>query len=203
MPKRDAGYFVFPAKGGQQRADYQVSTHQMPGTNDEQFLQNAVTLTSTATVQGKQVQVAVSITNDKTGHAVPTDSPLRHLLLVVKATDANGRPLSQQAGPTLPNWAGNYAGAPGTYYAKILRDKWTDETPTAAYWRDIELVEDTRIMPLASAVSDYTFQAPKGAAMVTVQLIYRRAYQDVINWKDWPDTDVVMEQMTLTAPPAP
>lgn len=197
MPKGDAGYFVFPTKGGQQRGDYQVSTHQMPGTNDEQFLQNAVTMTGTATVQGKQLQVIVAITNDKTGHAVPTDSPLRHLLLVVKVTDANGRPLAQQAGPILPNWAGNYAGAPGAYYAKVLRDKWTDEAPTAAYWRDIELVEDTRIMPLATATSDYTFQAPKGAATVAVQLIYRRAYQDVINWKDWPDTDVMMEQLTI------
>lgn len=203
MPKGDAGYFVFPAKGGQQRDSYQVSTHQMPGTNDEQFLQNAVTMTSTATVQGKQLQVAVSITNDKTGHAVPTDSPLRHLLLVVKATDANGRPLVLQAGPTLPRWAGAVAGAPGAYYAKILRDKWTGEAPTASYWRDIELVEDTRIMPLASALSDYTFQAPKGVATVEVQLLYRRAYQDVINWKDWPDTDVIMEQMTMTVAPQP
>lgn len=199
MPPSDNSYFVFPAKGGQQREHYTVSNHRMPGGSDEQLLQNAVTMTGNAQMADGALQVVVNITNDQTGHSVPTDSPLRHLLLVVQAKDANGRPLRLQQGTTLPNWAGNYAGQPGAYFAKILRDKSSGETPTSAYWREIELVEDTRIAALATAQNSYTFQAPlKGAASVEVRLIYRRAYQQVMEWKDWPDADIVMEQMTLS-----
>ncbi len=199
MPTLDSDYFVFPEKGGQQRDYYAVRNHRMPGTNDEQLLQNAVTMTGTVQMVSGGLRVVVSITNDQTGHSVPTDSPLRHLLLVVTAKDSNGRPLRLQGGETLPGWAGNYAGQPGRYFAKLLRDKSSGESPTAAYWREIELVEDTRIAALATDLSEYTFAAPAGrAATVEVNLIYRRAYQQLIDWKDWPDTDIVMEQMTLT-----
>lgn len=199
MPSTGAGYFAFPEKGGQVRANYQVSNHKMPGTNDEEFLRNAVTMSSTATLRGDQLQVNVTITNDKTGHSVPTDSPLRHLLLVVTATDAAGNELTLQAGPLLPAWAGNYAEMPGQYYAKVLRDKWTGEVPTGAYWREIELVEDTRIKALATAESAYRFQAlPNQQSTVEIQLIYRRAYQQLIDWKSWPDQDVIMAQQSIT-----
>lgn len=199
MPTLESKHFVFPEKGGQERDYYAVRNHRMPGTNDEQLLQNAVTMTGTVQMAGGKVQVGVSITNDQTGHSVPTDSPLRHLLLIVEAKDSNGRPLRLQGGETLPDWAGNYAGQPGRYFAKVLRDKSSGETPTAAYWREIELVEDTRIAALATDRSEYTFAVPAGqAATVEVRLIYRRAYQQLIDWKDWPDTDIVMERMTLS-----
>ena len=199
MPTLESKHFVFPEKGGQERDYYAVRSHRMPGTNDEQLLQNAVTMTGTVQVASGKLQVAVSITNDQTGHSVPTDSPLRHLLLIVEAKDSNGRPLRLQQGGTLPNWAGNYAGQPGRYFAKLLRDKSSGDMPTAAYWREIELVEDTRIAALATDRSNYTFAAPaRGAATIEVRLIYRRAYQQLIEWKDWPDTDIVMEQMTLS-----
>ena len=65
------------------------------------------------------------------GHHVPTDSPLRHVMLVVEATDADGKPLPLQRGPTLPAWTGDYAGQPGALYAKILQDEWTGECQPA------------------------------------------------------------------------
>jgi len=202
MPTTDSPYFVFPAKGGQARDHYGVSNHRMPGASDTQLLQNAVTLTGTAQLIDGKLRVAVSVTNDQTGHSMPTDSPLRNVLLIVQAKDANNRPLRLQSGPTLPDWSGNYAGQPGRYYAKILRDLWTGDVPTGAYWREIELVEDTRIVALATDASDYVFQAPADQmASVEIQLVYRRAYQQLMEWKDWPDMDIVMEQTTLTVQP--
>ncbi|MCB0104985.1 MAG: hypothetical protein KDE53_03735, partial [Caldilineaceae bacterium] len=85
------------------------------------------------------------------------------------------------------------------YFAKVLRDKWTGEVPTGAYWREIELVEDTRIGALATAERTYRFQAPAGhRATIEIQLLYRRAYQQLIDWKNWPDQDVVMAQQSIT-----
>jgi hypothetical protein len=199
MPTVDYDHYVFPERGGTRRDPNRIHNHRMPGAADEELLQNSVTMTATAQQDGDEIAVEISITNDKTGHHVPTDVPLRHLILVVQATDASGNPLSLLTGPALPDWTGNYAGQPGRYYAKILEDKWTGEAPTAAYWRDIRLVEDTRLAAFATDTSRYTFAAPaKGPIKVEARLIYRRVFQQLMEQKGWSDPDMVMEAETIT-----
>ncbi|MCS7219845.1 MAG: carboxypeptidase regulatory-like domain-containing protein [Anaerolineae bacterium] len=202
MPPVDYQYFVFPEMGGLPRDPSRIHNHRMPGASDETLLQNAVTMTTTAQLQGDQVLVEVRITNDKTGHHVPTDSPLRHLILVVQATDAKGNRLPLRAGPVLPDWAGDYAGQPGRTYAKILRDEWTGETPTGAYWRPVRIVADTRLAAFATDVSRYAFSAPAGQPItVEARLIFRRAFQPLARLKGWDDPDIVMEQAKITIHP--
>ncbi len=197
MPESDYDYFAYPEKGGE-RPRSPIHTHLMPGAKDEELLQNSVTMTTTAQAQGDNVLVEVSITNDKTGHHVPTGTPLRHLILVVQVSDAEGNPLPLRDGPTLPDWTGDYAEQPGRYYAKILEDKWTGEVPTAAYWRDIRLVEDTRLAAFETDVSQYQFSMPtEGAVTIETRLVFRRAFQQLMEWKGWDDPDIVMEEETI------
>jgi len=198
MPLADYEYFVYPEQGGQPRPG-QLNVHTMPGAADEELLRNAVTMTTTAALRGNRVVVDVSVTNDKTGHHVPTDSPLRHVMLVVTATDAAGRPLSLRSGPLLPAWTGDYAGQPGRTYAKVLRDDWTGEQPTAAYWRPVTIVADTRLAAYATDRSRYTFDLPPGAAggQVTARLVFRRAYQELMQQKGWTDPDIVMAESVV------
>jgi len=144
------------------------------------------------------VQVSVEIINDKTGHHVPTGSPLRHLILAVEAKDNQGNPLTFQSGPLLPEWTGDYAGLPGKGFAKLLEDKLTGEIPTMAHWRDIRIAEDTRIPAHGVDVTVYTFAGPEDMeydVSIDVQLIYRRAYQQLAIWKSWDDPDIVMASM--------
>ena len=197
MPVSAYDYFVYPDRGGLQPRT-PIHNHLMPGARDEVLLQNSVTMTATAQVEGDSVTVEISITNDKTGHHVPTGTPLRHLILVVEASDADGNPLPLRDGPTLPDWTGNYAGQPGRYYAKILADKWTGESPTAAYWRDIQLVEDTRLAAFATDASRYTFGVPAdGSITIEARLVFRRAFQQLMEWKGWDDPDILMEEETI------
>jgi hypothetical protein len=195
MPTVDYDYFVFPEKGGLHRDPHRIHNHYMAGASDEALLQNSVTMTTTAWLEGGEVLVEVSIVNDKTGHHVPTGVPLRHMILAVRATDADGNPLLLRDGPVLPEWTGDYAGQPGRTYAKILEDTWTGESPTGAYWRDIRLVEDTRLAAFATDDSRYAFVAPAdGSITVETRLIFRRAFQQLMEWKGWDDPDIVMEE---------
>lgn len=194
----DVDFFVYPEQGGLRRDYLTIHSHYMPGAKDEALLQNAVTMTTTARLEGDEVLVDVSITNDKTGHHVPTGVPLRHLILVVRATDADGQALPLQRGPVLPDWTGDYAGLPGKGYAKILEDEWTGESPTAAYWRDIRLVSDTRISAFATDASAYAFGAPDdGEITVEARLVFRRAFQQLMEWKGWEDPDILMEEAAV------
>jgi hypothetical protein len=194
----DANYYVFPSAGGMTRDYFQFHGHTMPGAADQKLLQNSVTLKTTAQRSGDQLQVAVKITNDLTGHDVPTDAPTRSMILVVQVTDAAGKTLTLSQGPVNPAWSGNYGGLPGKTYAKVLRDEWTGETPTAAYWRPVTIVEDNRIAPLASDTTTYSFSLPAGqAANVSVRLVYRRSFQKLAQEKGWNDPDITMEENTI------
>lgn len=194
-----------PGRAGQERNPDEVFTHNFPGASDEELLRNAVTMTTTASMEENALVVRVSITNDKTGHHVPTDSPLRHLILLVKATDADGNLLQQLAGSTAPEWAGvgdpgqgYYANLPGRAFAKVLQELWTEITPTGAYWNPTRLVSDNRLAAFATDTSIYTFAAPaEGQVTVQVTLLFRRAFKALMDQKGWDSPDVIMERVML------
>ncbi|MBI1256984.1 MAG: hypothetical protein GC204_05895 [Chloroflexi bacterium] len=197
MPASDAKFIVFANQGGLTRNYATFHNHTMPGASDETLLKNAVTMTSSAQRSGAQLQVEVSIVNDKTGHDVPTDAPMRSLILVVEAFDANGKALTLSDGSVNPDYSGNYAGVAGKTFAKILRDNITGEMPTSAFWRAVTIDSDNRIKPLATDTSAYSFAAPNGAATVHVRLFYRRAFAQLEQQKGWNDPDILMADQTL------
>ncbi len=200
---------VAPGKGGVERDPNTIHAHTQPGAQDQELLENAVTMKVSARREESSIVVQVDITNDQTGHHVPTDSPLRHLILLVQAEDGQGQTLDLQDGPTLPEWCGEgepsqgyYAGLPGKAYAKILQELWTEVWPTGAYWNPTRVVSDNRLAAFASDTSTYTFAAPGDeGAVVEVSLILRRAYIELADLKGWQVPDIVMEQERLILGP--
>ena len=198
-------YFVFPEKGGLFRELEQIHLHQMPGSTDEQFLKSAIALEVRAEIEGAELVVNTQVSNTGAGHHYPTGSPLRQVLLVVRATDGSGNELLLTEGGKLPDWAGDVAGEAGEGFAKILRDTLTGEEPTFSHWRLVELVEDTRIPAQTARSSTFRFAAEgeevqAGQSLnVEVQLIYRRAFQQLQEWKGWTDPDIILasEQIQL------
>lgn len=142
-----------------------------------------------------QQSILAQTPTDLTGKVVDLEGqPIEGATVRMKLTDKETATLENGLF-TLSAWTGNYAGDVGRYYAKILQDDWTGEGPTAAYWRSISLVEDTRLAAFATDVSEYTFAAPaRGPVTVEAKLVYRRAFQQLIEQKGWDDPDLVMEE---------
>ncbi|MFH1919215.1 MAG: hypothetical protein ABIP48_04910 [Planctomycetota bacterium] len=205
MPPTGAPCFALPDKGGRKRDPARIFGHRMPGAMDQELLQNAVTMKATARLEQGNVIVQVAITNDRTGHHVPTDSPLRHMILLVLATDERGDFLSQLDGLIVPEWGGRgdpkggcYAGLPGKAFAKVLEEQWTGISPTGAYWNPTRVLIDNRIPALATDTSVYTFTAPQGDKVeINVSLVFRRAFKELMDQKGWTTPDIVMEQQML------
>lgn len=148
------------------------------------------------TEQGK-VNVKVTVTNTGAGHKFPTDSPLRHLILLVEARDENEMLLAQVGGPVIPLWgAEDYAGRAGVIYANILKEEHTNNMPTFAYWNLTEPAwqdSDTRLNPGIEVPSEYSFAAPSnGDATITAKLIYRYAFFEIARQKGWNRPDVLV-----------
>lgn len=206
MPSSGAEFFAHPEKGGLKRDPDTLVSHRMPGARDLDLLENAVTLTLEAEKSRDGIRVRTRIVNDRTGHHVPTDSPLRHLILVVRAYGSDASELSLKDGPVLPEWCGSgdpaegcYAGLPGKVFIKQLEEMWTGVSPTAAYWNPTRIVMDTRLGAFESDVGEFLFIAPDtGDVRVEAVLIYRRAYRKLMELKGWSEPDIVMESAEVS-----
>jgi hypothetical protein len=205
MPPLGASFFADPDQGGLHRPPETIFSHRMPGASDETLLQNAVTLDADTHLDAENLIVEVSITNDRTGHHVPTDSPLRQMILVVEAKDGQGQDLSLQDGPVLPEWCGvgdpargYYAGLPGVAFAKILEELWTEVSPSGAYWNPTRVVSDNRLAVYETHTSRFIFSAPKDhEGSVDVKLIFRRAFIVLMDQKGWDVPDILMESALI------
>ncbi len=205
MPHTGATQFAQPPpdspRSAYAREPQTIFSHAMPGAADVALLQNAVTMTTTVQRTGDEVTVQVAIVNDKTGHHVPTDSPLRNVLLVVTARNRLGRALALRDGETLPPWAGDYAGLPGKGFAKVLEELWTEVSPSGAYWQATRVLSDNRLAACATDASRYTFVAPPAeGSVIEVKLLFRRAFYTLMEQKGWKDADIVMQSFKTTVP---
>lgn len=186
-----------------------IFSHRMPGAADQHFLENTASVdVETQRADGK-LYVTVHVTNTGAGHHIPTDNPLRNIILLVQVQDAGGHPLTQVSGSTIPTWGGEgnpgdgyYAGQPGVIYAKILADYYTGEIPTYAYWRQTRLVSDNRIPALATDESTYTFDLASDDSNITVdvRLYLRRAFIELMDLKGWDTPDILMEHEVVRLP---
>ena len=197
---------VAPGPGcGIERAASTIHSHAFPGASDPDLLRQALVLRADARLDDGRVRLDVTVSNETTGHHVPTDSPLRQVILLVRAIGRDGAPLSLLEGPTLPAWCGigdpaggYYAGLPGKAFAKVLQERWTEIAPTGAYWNPTRLLSDTRIPALATDVSSFVFATPpEGHADVEVKLLFRRAFRDLSDLKRWGDPDFLMASTRL------
>jgi hypothetical protein len=169
------------------RAPERIHEHSFLGRD---LLPTAVGLTATATC-GDRLEVQAKITTHGVGHRVPTGSADKHLLLVVVAEDAEGRPLPLVAGERVPGHAGgegdplalgaadfrarldahDFAGLPGREFAQVLAGA-SGETHVP-FWRAEKVVADTRLEPDSETTERFAFTPPAGTARIRVELWHR------------------------------
>ncbi|MBO1319669.1 multiheme c-type cytochrome [Acanthopleuribacter pedis] len=197
-----------------------IRSHELRGTSPD-YLENALTMTvetTAASVQNPQLSVAVNLTNDRTGHAVPTGIAIRNMLLLVEVRDSNGLLLNQTAGTVVDSVGGvgdsvgevgdsvggigdsvggsadaengYYAGLPGqAFYKNLARG----DGERVFYTEADRVLADNRIQPGETYRGVFAFEAgpssdADGPLSVDVRLIYRRAFFDLIQAKGWVET---------------
>jgi hypothetical protein len=211
MPPGQAHLFAVAEKGGQVREAETIYSHRMPGASDANLLAEALSMDVAAAREGGELKVTITLTNDGTGHDVPTDSPLRQVILLVEASDGEGDSLPLIDGSVVPEWGGigdpeegYYAGRPGKGYAKILMEVWTGISPSGAYWNPTRVVSDNRLGALESDASEYRFAIPQEARgpQITVRatLLLRRAFKELMDQKGWESPDMLMAEESLQLP---
>ena len=172
-----------------------IRSHTIEGTTPA-FLENAALLELDVSASQGSLDVSVSITNDATGHHLPTGVTVRNMILLVDAWRVeDDAPLTSTGNQTVHALggsgdpaAGYYAGLPGKLYAKVNHDA-NDQGPT--FFTDATGIRfDNRIPALSTDATEYRFELPAqgGDVQVGAVLIYRRAFRFLVDAKQWTQT---------------
>jgi hypothetical protein len=194
-----------------------VRSHTLRGTTPE-FLENALSMTMNAQLVDDSLDVGIAITNDQTGHHVPTGVTIRNMILLVEAwreSDGQGleytgtqvihdlggcAPGSNQNECNADPSEGYYGGLPGRLYAKINMAE--NQTSPTFFTDAVTIVDDNRIPALATDTTQYQFAVPPGTGQVHVRarVIYRRSWRALVDAKQWTQ-DGHGQPLEDTAPP--
>ena len=172
-----------------------IRSHTLKGTTPE-YLENAVTVTMTAGIDGSAIAAEVTVVNDRTGHHVPTGVTVRNVILIVDAwreqdglsLEALGKQRIHDLGGVGDPSKGYWAGLPGKLYAKHNLD--ADGNGPVFFSEATSILFDNRIAALASDVTSYAFALPQGGGRLHVRarLVYRRAFRALVDAKGWTQT---------------
>ena len=155
---------AMPGKSAIQGDDrLEVYSHKFPGAHDRAFLYKAATVDVVANVDGSNLFVDCTVTNQKVGHNFPADTPLRELVLVVRLKGPNGETL----------WQGKRV------YSRI----WGDAAGNITYapWEASQILADTSLRANEQRSENFQIPLPQvdGQMYVTAQLFFRELPEDV------------------------
>ena len=183
---------------GTYRSPKNIRPHHFDGGTEIQ-LKTALAMELEGKVSGKKLTVSAFITNTNGGHWVPTGETMRSVMLLLNVTDSNGKPLKMIKGGRLPEWTGkgkaedgNYAGLPGTVFARVLGDD--DGNLNVPFWKATRVVSDTRIRPKKSIALKFEFaiEDPEDEPIAEASLIYRPVIRSLATIKNWDAKDILI-----------
>ena len=124
-----------------------INLHQMPGSHSIDQLASTVKAQLSSERAGGSLHVFVDVANVAAGHYVPTGSPLRQIVLEVRADVYDGRHFREQR-----------------VYRRTVADqqgKEIDREPTA-FLRGASVLADTRLAPGEKRRESFSFPIPPG-----------------------------------------
>jgi predicted CXXCH cytochrome family protein len=122
-----------------------INLHQMPGSHSLERLTSAVRAQLSTVREGDRVKVTVDIANVKAGHYLPTGSPLRELVLEVRADSYSGEHFREER-----IYARKIADGHGTV---LQREHF-------AFLKGASVVSDTRLAPGEKRTETFEFALP-------------------------------------------
>jgi hypothetical protein len=140
------------------RVHGQLNLHEIKGSDSTELLASAIEAQFAAVRDGDKVRVNVDVANRAAAHYVPTGSPLRQVILEVRADTDSGQHLMQQR-----------------VYSRTVADR--DGKPLEreylVFERGAKVIADTRLSPHEKRSESFSFDLPRGVeTRVSVTLRY-------------------------------
>ncbi|MFN8007809.1 MAG: multiheme c-type cytochrome [Terriglobia bacterium] len=137
-----------------------INLHQMPGSHSLEQLTKTVALVLNNSRKNGQLQVSVQISNKGAGHYVPTGSPLRQLILEVRAETPDGNVFKEER---------IYKRTVADSQGKLIN------LESMAFLKGAKVLKDTRLAPDEKRTESFTFPIRDGVqvrVMATLKYYY-------------------------------
>ncbi len=131
----------------QKSALAKVNLNQMPGSHSITQLNKTVKLRLSSTREKDQLKVSVEVSNVAAGHYVPTGSPMRQLVLEVRANSYNGAHFREER-----------------RYQRTVADRQGDVVAReyVAFFNGAKVLADTRLAPDEKRTEMFSFPVASG-----------------------------------------
>jgi hypothetical protein len=124
-----------------------INLHQMPGSHSLDQLTSTVKAQLSAARDGEKLKVTVDVVNQTAGHYVPTGSPLRQIVMEVRADSYGGQHFREER--TYARTVVDAQGAP-------VMNEYT------GFLKAAKVVSDTRLAPGEKRTETFAFNIPGG-----------------------------------------
>lgn len=124
----------------------EINLHQMPGSHSLDQLNRAIRASLNAERTGGELHVTVKVHNAGAGHHVPTGSPLRRLILEVRAEPYGGTQQSEER-----------------IYTRVIADQTGKpiQREHLAFLKGAKVLSDTRLAPDEVRSEKFSFKVPR------------------------------------------
>lgn len=142
-----------------------VYDHTFYGGNSASFLKECATVDIDSTIDAEEINIEVTVKNERVGHNLPANSGLRELVLIVRLKGPEGETI----------WQGKRV------YTRVYGD--LEGNPTLNHWHAAQILSDTTLKAGAEQIEEFTVPRPdvEGSVYVTAQLFYRLTPEDQPN----------------------
>ena len=135
-----------------------VNLHQMPGSHSLEQLNKTIKARLTTAREDGQLKLSVEVANVAAGHYVPTGSPMRQLVMEVRADSYDGKHFREER---------RYRRTVADQRGKAL------SVEPAAFLKGAKVIADTRLAPDERRTESFSFPVPNGVqAQVRVAFWY-------------------------------
>jgi Cytochrome c554 and c-prime len=138
-------------------AGEEINLHQMPGSHSLTQLNEAIRGQLFVAHRGSELHVEVDVTNQGAGHMVPTGSPLRKLILEVRAAPFSGKVYREER---------DFTRVVADQHGKILNRE------DLVFIKAAKVVSDTRLAPGETRKETFTFKVPQGVSSTVEAAFY-------------------------------
>jgi len=125
-----------------------INLHQMPGSHSLEQLTSAIKAQMNTAREGDQLRVSVEVANQTAGHYLPTGSPLRQIVMELRADSAGGQHFREER-----VYARQVADQHGT---PLMREHF-------AFLKAAKVLSDSRLAPGEKRTETFRFAIPKGS----------------------------------------
>jgi len=163
-----------------------ITDHKFLGGHAQMNLEKAARVSTQVKMEGTKAQISVFVSNEESGHKLPTGTPSRKVILTVYLKDSSGKKLAEAR----------------KVYRKVIVDEDGAilEDVTDMLLKGVRIYSDNRIAPKEVRVEKFTFDIPIGLNSFIVESVLTYEFETPVMMTKVMKMEMSRDLQSITTP---